>query len=52
MKTRIEKVLHEYLRDLPEAKLVADLYERGVITFDDAMTEIIRVIRKENRNAL
>lgn len=52
MKTRIEKVLHEYLRDLPEAKLVADIYEREVITFEDAMTEIIRVIRKENRNAL
>lgn len=52
MKTRIESVLHEYLRDLPEAKLIADLYEKGVITFEDAMTEIIRVIRKENRNAL
>lgn len=52
MKTRIESVLHEYLRDLPEAKMIADLYERGVITFEDAMTEIIQIIRKENRNAL
>lgn len=52
MKSRIEKVLHEYLRDLPEAKVVSDLYERGVITFEDAMTEIIQIIRKENRNAL
>lgn len=50
MKNRLESVLHEYLRDLPEAKLIADLYEKGVITFEDAMTEIIRVIRKENNH--
>ena len=50
MKTRIESVLHEYLRDLPEAKLIADLYERGLLTFEDAMDEIVKVIRKENEN--
>lgn len=49
MKSRIESVLHEYLRDLPEAKLIADLYERGLLTFEDAMDEIIRIIRMERR---
>ena len=49
MKTRIESVLHEYLRDLPEAKLIADLYERGLLTFEDAMDEIIRIIRMERK---
>lgn len=47
MKNRIEAVLHEYLRDLPEAKVIADLYERGLLTFEDAMDEIIKVIRSE-----
>ena len=32
--------------------LFEELYERDLLTFEDAMTEMIRVIRKENENAL
>ena len=46
-KYEIEKVLHEIIRDLPEAATTAKAYERGVITFDEALCDIARAYRKE-----
>ena len=46
-KYEIEKVLHEIIRDLPEAATTAKAYKRGVITFDEALYDIARAYRKE-----
>ena len=46
-KYRIEKVLHEYIRDLPEVKRMSEKYEHGYLTFEDALEEIAYAIRKE-----
>ena len=46
-KYRIEKVLHEYIRDLPEVRKMASRYEMGLYTFEDVLEEIAYVIRKE-----
>lgn len=46
-KFKIEKVLHEYIRDLPEVRRMADKYKYGYLTFEDALEEIAYVIRQE-----
>lgn len=46
-KYQIEKVLHEIIRDMPEARRAADQFKHGYITFDDALNEIAHIYRKE-----
>ena len=46
-KYEIEKVLHEIIRDLPEAATTAKAYKRGVITFDEALLSIAITYRRE-----
>lgn len=45
-KYRIEKVLHELIRDLPEVRKSAWNYEHGFLTFEDALEEIAKAVRK------
>lgn len=42
-KYRIEKVLHEIIRDLPEANTVSREYDRGMITLEYALMDIARI---------
>lgn len=46
-KFRIEKVLHKYIRDLPEARKISNSFERGLLSIDSALTEIAEIIREE-----
>ena len=39
-KYRIEKVLHELIRDLPEVRKVSDRFDHGMLTAEDALEEI------------
>lgn len=48
-KYRIEKVLHEYTRDLPEVRNAVRNYENGFLTFWDALREIADIVEKEER---
>lgn len=48
-KYRIEKVLHEYIRDLPEVRRTVRAYENGFLTFQDALREIADIVEKEER---
>lgn len=43
----IEKVLHEIIRDLPDARKAADGFKRGLYTFDDALRAIAAAYRIE-----
>ena len=43
-KTRLEKSLHEILRDLPDAAKAAHYYERGYITFSEALATVLDAI--------
>lgn len=45
-KYRIEKVLHEILRDLPEARKISDAFENGTITDAEALGIIARIIER------
>lgn len=47
MKYRIEKVLHEIIRDLPEVQKISTGYDRGILTLDSALAEIAAIIRAE-----
>lgn len=47
MKYRIEKTLHEIIRDLPEAQKISTGYDRGLLTLDSALAEIAAIIRAE-----
>lgn len=44
-KYRIEKVLHEWIKDIPEVKKVAIMYENGFCTPEDALEEIAYQIK-------
>ena len=46
-KYRIEKVLHELIRDLPEVRKISCNYENGFLTLEDALEEIAEAVRKE-----
>lgn len=46
-KYRIEKVLHEWIRDLPEVRNTVKAYERGTLTFSDALREIAEIVDRE-----
>lgn len=46
-KYRIESVLHEYIRDLPEVKKIVHAWNIGLLTFDEALKEIARAILEE-----
>ena len=50
MKFRIEKILHEVIRDLPEAATINSRLDRGYITTAEALEELARIIRKEKQN--
>lgn len=50
-KYRIEKALHELIRDIPEIRCMADKYEHGYLMIEDALEEIAYVIKQE-RNKL
>ena len=39
-KYQIEKVLHEYIRELPQVRKFAKDYENGLLTFESALAEI------------
>lgn len=45
-KYRIEKVLHEWIRDLPEVRKVERNYERGLLRPEDALEEIVYQIKQ------
>lgn len=49
-KYRIEKILHEAIRDLPDASKANRAYERGYITLEDALKEIASTIKQEREN--
>lgn len=49
-KYQIEKVLHEIIRDMPEARRTADNFKHGYITFEEALEEIAYVVRKEKES--
>lgn len=42
-----EKVLHEIIRDLPDAARAELNYNKGLITFDEALRQIADAYRKE-----
>lgn len=42
-KYQIEKVLHEVIRDMPEARKIESMLERGIITPLSALKEIVQV---------
>lgn len=42
----IEKVLHEWIRDLPEVRKVAAMYEKGHLTPEDALAEIVYQVKQ------
>lgn len=42
-----EKVLHEIIRDLPDAARAERNYNKGLITFDEAILLIATAYRKE-----
>lgn len=50
-KYRMEKMLHEIIRDLPEAAKVDRCLDRGYITIEDALTIVSRIIRAEKEAA-
>ena len=49
--TRLEKVLHEIIRDIPEAEEVTRLFDNGMITFDEALNSIAFAYREEKERS-
>lgn len=45
-KYRIEKILHEWIKDLPEVRKVAAMYENGSLTPEDALAEIVYQVKQ------
>lgn len=50
MKYEIEKALHEIIRDIPAAETADRLYKAGMITIEDALSQIALAIRLERLN--
>lgn len=48
-KYRIEKALHEIIRDIPDAERIATRFERGLLTLEDCLEEIAFIIKKEKQ---
>ena len=46
-KYKVEKILHELIRDLPEAAKANDRFEKGFLTLDDFFAEVVRAYRAE-----
>lgn len=46
-KYRIEKILHELIRDVPEIEKANDRFEKGFLTLDDFFREVVRIYRTE-----
>ena len=46
-KYRLEKVLHELIRDLPEVEKINTSFERGYICIDECFYLIDKAIREE-----
>ena len=44
-KYRIEKILHEWIRDLPEVRKIAMMYEHGFFTPEAALEEIAYLVK-------
>lgn len=51
MKFELEKVLHEIIRDLPEAAKVNESFRRGFSTNMNAFQRIADIIREEQEKA-
>ena len=49
-KYQIEKILHELIRDLPDARKAANNYRRGLLTLDECLNAIAAVYRAEREN--
>lgn len=47
----VEKRIHEIIRDLPEATKVNEALKRGLITLDDALLCIAKIIKSEKEKA-
>ena len=45
-KFKLEKVLHEIIRDLPEVKKINERYEKGFYTLDNALEEIAYILKQ------
>ena len=50
-KYRIEKILHELIRDVPEIEKANDYFEKGFLTLDDFFGEVVRIYRTEMEKA-
>lgn len=48
-KYKIEKVLHELIRDLPEVRRMSEKFQYGYLSIEDALEEIAYVIRQERQ---
>ena len=51
MKFELEKVLHEIMRDVPEAAAIDRKFKNGFLTNDDAFQTIAEIIRAEKEKA-
>lgn len=50
-KYRIEKILHELIRDVPEIEKANKQFEKGFLTLDDFFGEVVRIYRAEMEKA-
>lgn len=46
-KYKVEKILHELIRDIPEIEKANRNFERGFLTLDDFFAEVVRAYRAE-----
>ena len=51
MKFKTEKMLHEIIKDLPEAAKIERLLERGYITIEEALQSISEAIKAEKERS-
>lgn len=51
MKFKTEKILHEVIRDLPEAANIENMLYRGFITIEEALEAMAQVIREEKERS-
>lgn len=48
-KYRLEKVLHELIRDLPALRVLNNIFEKGYLTTDEAFIQLAEIIQEEAR---
>ena len=46
----MEKVIHEFIRDLPEARKIENLFHKGYITAEEALRELADEIERERKH--